>query len=234
MTPANLRLRFRGDCNDVAVPSLWSDDEITAYMNWAIEQFCIGWGGFADASSSATRLSAVAGQPFAKLSDRILKIKQAWLISPAESPNFRTIQILNLENLTRPRLIDDYGFQLRQVYDIRPGPVYAIVLGMEPNKVRWINVPQEDTQVQMAVLRLPLKRVTCTSCDELEVPDEFTETILLGMKSQGYLKQDAETFDKSKAREFLELFNAYVKQARTTREARESKVRVVSYGGVGA
>lgn len=227
MTPAELRASFKRDVADRATPPLWSDEEIYEYANWSIDQFCIGWGGFVDSSSSLTQLPIIAGQAFTARSPRIIKIHTAVLMS-----TYARLDVMNLQDMLREQLIDDYGFTMRQVYDMTPGPVTAMITDMEPNKVRWVHVPIVNDSVQLHITRLSKDRISCTGEGCIEVPDEFMRTILLGMKSQAYLKQDAETFDKTKAQEFLVLFDTYLKQARSVREARESKVRSVAYGGL--
>lgn len=228
MNPLDLLTSFRRDVADVATPPLWSDAEVYEYMNWAIDQFCIGWGGFVDSSSSITKLRVVAGQAFAAFSTRILKINAAFRVS-----DFAVIKVLNIQNMMREWIVDDYGFALRDVYDTKPGPIFAMITNMEPDKVRWVQVPVANDVVQLSVYRLALDPITCAGKGTIEVADEFLRTILLGMKSQAYMKQDAETFDKSKAEDFETKFIQYVAQAKTVRDTRESKVRLVRYGGVG-
>lgn len=224
MTPRGLHDSFKRDVADYATPSLWSDEEIYEYMNWSLDQFCIGWGGIVDSSSALTTLKAMPDQEFVKISPRILKIKTAY-----STTKNRRVKILNQQDVMAGYCVDDYGFEFRNIYESRPGPVRGIIIDMGAGKGRWVDIPTEDEMIKLVVERLPLCEISCQGAGDIELGDEFLRTILLGMKSQAYDKQDAESFDKSKAEKFLDLFNLYVRQARSVREARESKVRTVAF-----
>ena len=52
------------------------------------------------------------------------------------------------------------------------------------------------------------------------------------MVALAYNKQDAETYDKSKAEERAAKFLSYCDQAKTEQGRREHKYRTISYGGI--
>ena len=51
------------------------------------------------------------------------------------------------------------------------------------------------------------------------------------MAALAYMKQDAETYDKTKSAEFEARFLGYCDMARKEKERREHKTRIVAYGG---
>ena len=51
-------------------------------------------------------------------------------------------------------------------------------------------------------------------------------------KHRAYMKQDAETFDRTKADEFEKRFNAYCGQVKEEERRKAFKVRTVAYGGI--
>lgn len=52
------------------------------------------------------------------------------------------------------------------------------------------------------------------------------------MKHRAYMKQDAETFDRTKADEFEQRFNTYCEQVKREERRKGFKVRSVAYGGI--
>ena len=228
MTPRELKDQFRRDLHDVATPPLWADEDVYRFMNWALDTACMEWGGIADATSPITQLKAVTGVPFANISPRILKIKNAWSLT-----RNKQIDILNIENLMRQKYTDDYGFMFKAIYDTsRTGTVKIMVTGMEPNKIRWVDIPAADEVIQLSVLRLPLCEISCSGEGTIEFGPEFRETILNGMKHMAYAQQDADKFNAKARDDYGAAFRTGIDEMRRVRERRESHVRSVVYGGI--
>jgi hypothetical protein len=232
MTTDELLTQLRLELDDVAEPQLWADAELLGYLDDAQKMFCRLTGGLADASSSITRTNVVIGAKFSTISPKILKIRHAELVS-----NSRELTILNFEdreNWGSGR--DDYGniftglVSTAWASDNLPGPVRAIVVGMERNKIRLIQVPDATDVVQMIVYRLPLGNLT-DNCDP-EIDEQHHRHLLYWAKYLAYGKQDAETIDKTKSADFQGKFYAYCDQAKAERERREHKYRTVQYGGI--
>lgn len=216
---------FRIEVRDQVEQYLWSSAEIYMYLNDAQDMFCRLQGGIADATSAITQLAVTAGDTFVSVSPRILKIRQA-----TRAADGYELQILNFEDLQAGRPIDDYGCRVGYRVDHTPGPVRAIVVGMEANKIRLIQTPQEDQTINLLVYRMPLTAIT-GSGQALEIDEQHHRHLLLWMKHLAHQKQDAETYDRGRADMFRSEFLAYCDQAKAEREKREHKYRTVAYGG---
>lgn len=219
MNSTGLFSAFRSDVRDEVTPFLWSNADLARYADAAQIEFCKLEGGVADSSTTAvTQVPVVDGEAFAALHPSILKVRHARLQSDG-----RELTILNLEDLqTRP---DCTGRTF-----IATGVVHSMVLGMETNKARWFNIPVADDTVLLTVNRKPLTRITGPGID-LEIEEDHHEYLLLWMKYMAHMKQDAETYDKGRADSFKMQFEEYCRQAKSDRERREHKFRVMAYGG---
>lgn len=216
MTPHELYDLFRDEMSDVEEPYLWSDDLVYSYMEDAQRMLCRWTEGIADASTAEiTELALVDGTTWLDLDPRILRIRTATKSDGCD------VEILNFEDL-KPR-----GWR----FDGSTGPVRALVIGMEANRVRVF--PDCDTAetVSLTVFRLPLDPVD-DGCDELEVDEHHHRHLMLWMKACAYGKQDAETFDRTKKREFEAEFRAYCDAAKGEQGRARFKVRTVAYGGI--
>lgn len=217
---------YRADVRDDAAPYLWSSPEIYAYIDDAQKMFCRLQGGIADASSADTIVSVTAGDVFASISPRILKLREA-----RRSSDNRGLEILNFEDLQSTMLRDDYGIMgTGYTFDLTPGSVTALVVGMETNRVRLVRVPDADLTLNLIVYRLPLVTIT-GSGQALEIDEHHHRHLMLWMKHLGHQKQDAETYDRGRADMFRDEFYAYCDRAKAEREKREHKYRTVKYGG---
>ncbi len=211
-----LLARFRLETRDEASPPLWSDVEIYSYMDEAHMMFCRLTGGVSDASSGVTKLRGKAGQGFAALSSRILKLRAAFDV------NNQALKILNFEDLEAS---PSFG---SEIYDQRTGPVTALVVGMEPNKVRLIPVPVADTTFNMIVYRMPLDDISQAGQD-FEIDDQHHLSLLFWMQHLAHLKTDAETYDRGRSDQYKADFEAYCMQAKQEKGQREHKHRLMQF-----
>lgn len=216
---------FRSDLRDEAQPYLWTDSDVFGYMDDAQNMFCRLQGGIADASSTLTQVALTANQPFAAISPKILKLRQA-----NRAADFATLTILNFEDLSHQATQDDYGRRARYRLDNTVGQVDAIIVGMETNKIRLVHLPATDQSINLIVYRLPLTTLTAAGQD-LEIDEQHHRHLLLWMKHLAYAKQDAETYDKGRSDQFGQEFRVYCDLAKAEREKREHKYRTVGYGG---
>lgn len=232
MTGAELLALLRAELHDEAKPQLWSDVELLSYIDDGQKMFCRLAGGLADSSSAMTKLKARAGQPYAVLDPRILKVRYAHRAT--DSSQVSLINFEDIEHGVLPEL-DDSSYRVGQIYKIddTQGQIRYMILGMEANKVRFVYVPAEDQIVNLIVYRLPLDSVsTETKGSSLEIDSQHHRHLLGWAKHLAYSKQDAETYDKTKRVEFAREFHEYCEQARQERERREHKPRTVLYGGL--
>lgn len=227
MNGADLIAAFRSEVRDEVEPYLWSPEEVISYATAAQEMFCRLTGGLADASSALTTLALDVGDEFTNISPKILKLRAA-----RDAATGRDIELLNYEDLQLGGggFTSDYGnitsgFRL----DATQGAVRHAVVGMEPNKIRWLAIPAEAQTVKLVVYRMPLDPVT--DAEDLEIDEHHQPSLLSWMKHLAHRKQDAETFDKGRSDLFRDEFREYCRQAKEERERREHKFRTVAYGG---
>ena len=218
MNGADLIAAFRSEVRDEATPYLWSPEEAISYATAAQEMFCRLTGGISDATSAVTTLTVPAGVEFSSLSPRILKLRAA-----RDSATGRDIELLNYEDLQLGG--GGHCFRLDNIL----GAVRGVIVGMEPNKVRWVSIPAEDMTAELVVYRMPLSDVADN--EELEIDEHHQLYLLSWMKHLAHKKQDAETFDKGRSDLFRDEFREYCRQAKEERERREHKFRTVAYGG---
>lgn len=209
---------FRADVRDEATPYLWSDAEIFAYIDDAQKMFCRAQGGIADATSAVTQIAVTAGAAFVSISPLILKLRSVRRLTDG-----RDVEILNFEDLQADR---SYGYRL----DDLPGPIHAVVVGMETNKLRLVRIPDVNQTLALVVYRMPAAAITAAG-QALEIDEQHHRHLLGWMKHLAHRKQDAETYDRGRSEDFRNEFLAYCNQAKAERERREHKYRTVAYGG---
>lgn len=222
MTPQELHDLFRSDVVDTAAPYLWSEEEVRAYMNDAEKMLCRLTGGLADSTSSLTELEVVAGEGTAPFSNKILRVRSASLRSSE-----RDVSILNYEDLTHATNARLYTRQ----YMNTPGPVCAIILGMDEDRVRIIRLPEEDDVIDMYITRLPLRDIDDES-ERFEVAEHHHLWLLKWMEGLAYAKKDSEAYDKAKSDELKQEFRDYCREVSKEKDIRKHKPRLMSYGGI--
>lgn len=226
MNSTGLHDRFRSDTRDLGDPPLWTSAEIYQYLDDAQNMFARLTGGIADATSAVTQIAVTAGAVFVNLSPKILKIRTAQRLS-----DYRDVELLNVEDMQQPSITSDYGLVTRHSrLDATVGPIRALVLGMEANKARLVDIPAVDDTLALTVYRMPLAAITTTG-QTLEIDEQHHEHLLLWVKRCAHMKQDAETYDRGRAERFEQQFTAYCSQAKLERERREHKYRSIVYGG---
>lgn len=227
MTPRALFDLFRADVVDTALPYLWTDDEIWEYMDDAYSMFVRLRGGIPDATSDITSIPIVAGETYAAIDPRILKIRRAFLASTS-----RPLTPVNVEDEPISRIYD-YG-AAPVMADNLPGPVQYIVIGEEESLVRWVQVPVVNDAANLVVYRLPLNTISASSADTdmNEVQPHHHRHFLKWMKHRAYGKQDAETFDRGRSEQFKTSFEDYCELAKGELARAKSKVRTVAYAGL--
>ena len=217
---------FRSEVRDEVTPYLWSDVEVYSFIDDAQKMFCRLQGGIADASSAITHIDVMAGDVLVPISPLIRKLREA-----RRSADGYDLEILNFEDMQSHRPVDDYGYRSGYRIDNTVGIVKAIVVGMETNKIRLVQIPQEDQSIDLIVYRMPLVPITAAGGQQLEIDEHHHRHLLHWMKHLAHLKQDAETYDRGRSDMFGAEFLVYCDQAKVEREKREHKYRTVGYGG---
>lgn len=226
MISEELKDIFREEMVDLERPYLWSDATVYRYMNDAYTQFFRLTGGIADVTSVATQVDVVAGEYLTDLHPSILRIMSAQLASDQSM-----LKIFNMADADASTNTD-YGTVLNSIRVRRDGPVTTFVIGAERNKAILIDTPVVNDTINLHIYRLPLTRIVDGTHLLEELPEDHHMHLLNWMKHLAYLKQDAETFDKSKAEECEGLFRTYCGQCVAEWNRYKHKTRVTAYGGL--
>lgn len=218
MNSSELLDLYRSEMEDTLEPFLWSDEDIFRYANEAQKKLVRDTGGIPDGTTAAvTRIAVTTATDWYALHSSILQIRTA-----SRADTGRPIEVLNFEDMP----------QRRWYFDGVVGVLRALVIGIERHKLRVWQYPTEAVNVDLTVFRLPLVEITDAGDQEFEVDVEHHQSLLYWMRHLGYLKQDAETYDKNKAAEFEGYHNAYCTQVKEEERRKRHKTRVVRYGGI--
>lgn len=217
---------WRDSVADTVEPYLWSDREAYRFLNDAYFMFVRLTGGVPDFGSAECEVQVRAGEAFGDLHPSVLRIMSATLRSKQ-----RPIKIVNSTDL--PSLTtDDYGGRAKITDFNSPGDVSHMVIGMVPDRVRFVMVPMEDDVVDLQIYRLPLSQITRDNQKLCDVSVIHHEHLMHWMSFRAYGKQDADAFDPRRAEYHKAEFERYCAQALRERERYKHKNRVVVYGGL--
>lgn len=217
MNSTDLLERFRSDVKDDALPYLWSDEEIYSNIDDAQKMFCRLTDGLPDASSVATLVTYISGDEWVDTHPSVMKFRAARFAS-----NGRPITIVNYEDLA------EHCVRL----DGKSGLPKYFVIGMEKDKALFYPIPTDGDTIKLLIDRLPLKTITCVGDQKFEIPEEHQLHLLDWVKHLAYMKQDAETLDKTASANFEAEFRRYCETARKEKERHKHKTRTVQYGGI--
>ena len=225
-TASELIAYWRRCVLDTVKPYLWSDDDALSYANDAYNMFVRLTGGIADFLSDAAAVNIVAGEATAELSPTILRI-----MSATRRSDNQPIEIINNTDLGKMRS-SDYGQIKQLVLDALQGPVRYMVLGMQRDQVRWVQVPVVDDVCDMQIYRLPLEGLTNFESTLDEVAEEHRIHLVDWMSHLAYKKHDADAFDPRRSDAAAAAFQDYCKLSKAEWERYKHKRRVVNYGGL--
>lgn len=218
MLSADIIAVFREEMNDEATPYLWSDTLLYSYLDIAQKDFCRRTEGIEDSATPAiAQATILAGEEWVTLDPRILKVRAV-----TNAATGRPFKVFNAE--TAP----ENGV----VFNGRAGAVEVFVTGLTKHKLRAWPKAAADTSIELSVFRLPLDTITDAGDQTPEIDEQHHYYLTLGMKALAYGKEDAETFNRSKAEEYDARFRAYCAQARREQGRLRRDVGTVSYGGL--
>lgn len=187
MTVAEFIARFRSEMADSAAPYLWSDDEIVAYLNEAVNEACERARLIEDSSTpEVCSLTLVPGQSEYLLHESVIDVRRV-------SFNGKKLGMTSVEEEDE----NDLTWESRKGAE----PLRVIVSGT--NRIRLVPEPTQAATVALTVYRTPLAALTNSApTGSPEIPAIFHPRLKDWIYRCAYLKQDAETFDKSSADEF--------------------------------
>ncbi len=179
MKLSDLIAETRRRLDDQAAPYLWSDEELTAYLNAAEREACERAKLIEDDSSAMTLLNLVAGTAKYNLNPLILGVNRVFMRGRA------------LDRTTREKLDDTSGR-----WEDDTGEPRAFM-----DEVRYLRLypqPTEDDTARLTVWRLPLLPMEDED-DEPEIGERYHLRMLDWAIRLAYLKRDADAFDQAKA-----------------------------------
>ncbi len=203
---------FRTEVRDVDYPYLFDDEQIYAYINAAQVEFCRRTQGVEDGRSFT--LAITPGTEWYPVNKRILKLRKAYFVDSG-----RPVEVVNQERT------EQQGIR----FDGRPGPLQALVAGIQKDTLRAWPLPNQAATVALDVFRLP-KPVG--EGDSLEVDEQHHLALLHWVKHLAYSVQDADAFDRTKAADYEARFVAYCERADVEQTRARRQVGTVQYGGL--
>jgi hypothetical protein len=231
MTPKGVVDRFRLDLADDLTPPLWTDIEICGYLHDAQQMLCRKVEGIRDATSDVTQIEIASNTPWVDVDPSVLRIRAASLVSTG-----KPVRVLSYEDVVGTDGTT-HAWPFNPTEMALTGVVVCAIIGMEDEKLRLVRIPAASDTLQLLVERLPVIPLSIEKDikelpDEFEVREEHHLALLLWMKHLAYSKQDVETFDERKAANYEKDFLAYCETARAEKSRRNSKPRLIQYGGL--
>jgi len=218
--PSELYTRFRSDVVDQVEPFLWTKDDVWGYMQDAQSMFVRLTKGLRDVTSKATRYVVAKGDPWITLHPSVLLVRSITLDS-----NKLKLRLVSYDETAGSN--DRSPITVAELDNV--GPINGAIVGMEEGKVRFTTVPAVDDSVSLVIERLPL----CDLEDDeaFEIREEHHLHLLKWMKHLAFLKQDSETLDEKRAKDYEAEFVGYCDLAADEKKRRNHKPRLIAYGG---
>lgn len=199
-TLAELLAQARIDLDDPEFPgngddsnSLWSNAELTGYINRAIDEACFRARLIRDSTSKITQVDVLTGVHTYKLDRRIYQILRAKLDSDVRPLNRTGESELDTE---------DNG------WETRTGQPREYLEDMSAHSIRLIGIPEADDTLRLTVQRTqqtPL-RLDYKDKDKPEIADRLHMEVLDYAYYLALRKQDDDTSSLTRANFFLGRF----------------------------
>lgn len=195
MNVADFIAAFRSELADKEEPPLWSDDEIAAYLNEAVQEACERAYLIEDRSTPA--VCAIALQPGVdtyNLHASVFEIKR--LTYRGRPLNETSVDALDAESP---------GWEARQGQP--RGFIFEQASGAQPARVRLVPTPNQADAIALTVYRGALKPLNADQdTAKPEIHERYHARLKHWIYCRAYLKQDPETHDKARAAEFAAEF----------------------------
>lgn len=217
MTLEELIDAFRDRSGDTVTPPLWSDDEVTLFLNEAQNEACERARLILDTTSpEVCELYVSAGTSGYDLDPRVLEIRRA-----------------KLDLATRPLVetsIEELDAQMPG-WESKTGTPTHFFQTSETG-LTLVPKPLAADTLRLRVIRLPLQPMADDS-DEPEIAAKHHYRMLDWALRCAYLKQDSEALDKQKAADHEAMFAASFgvrPDANVQRKRRDRRTPVVQMG----
>lgn len=235
MTGDELLAEFRSDNDDLTPDgsdedALWKDSDFYRYLDTAQKQFARLTECFLD-GETFDNVPVTANDPWVAISPRIVRIHSAYMNTLG-----RELDVKKFAEMDSFMTVDDYGSSLSFAspgqWRTRTGNPSTLVLNMTKGKGRLAPIPTAADTLTLMVSRLPLTDITDES-STLEVDEvEEQRVLLLSVRAQSYMKQDADTYDSELAKRFEAEFTAACAQIKRNYDQLRHTAGTVRYGGL--
>lgn len=186
---------FRDQVEDHAVPPFWSDAQIVRYLNEAVQEAC-----------ERAKL----------IEDRLTPAVCTVTLAPDVSTYPLHPSVFEIKRVTfRGRPLDETSVEEMDAdcpgWETLKGLPRAYIFeqasGIRPANIRLVRTPTQADTLALTVYRGALKPLSADRDTERpEIPERFHENLMDWVLHRAYLKQDADTFDPTKAAESKALF----------------------------
>lgn len=186
---------FRDTVKDHSVPPFWSSENIVRYLNEAVQEAC-----------ERAKL----------IEDRLTPAVCTVTLEPNVSTYQLHASVFEIKRVTlRGRPLDETSVE--EMDDDCPGwenlkglPrcfIFEPTAGIRSASLRLVRIPTQADTLALTVYRGALKPLSADiDHGKPEIPERFHERLMDWVLHRAYLKQDADSFDPSKAAESKALF----------------------------
>ena len=186
---------FRDQVADHAVPPFWSDAQIVRYLNEAVQEACERAKLIEDRLTPAVCTITLAPDVSTyQLHPSVFEIKRATLRG-------RPLDETSVEELD----CDFPGWESAK--GLPRAFIFEQANGARAASIRLVRIPTQADTLALTVYRGALKPLSADfDTAKPEIPERFHERLMDWVLHRAYLKQDADTFDPTKAAESKALF----------------------------
>lgn len=185
--------KFRRETGDRTAPYRWDNDAVTEFINLAEDEACRRAGLLVDSSSELTQASVIAHDPVVELSEEVIHIRRAVLVSSGRVLVPRVA-----------RSMDDEvpGWETSQ----SSSPI-VFIPDWETAKIHLWPPSRVNDELRLTVVRTPRRRLSSPE-DTPEIARRYHQGLINWAKCLAYSDQDIDTFDPKAAEKCGALFTA--------------------------
>ena len=174
---------FRYEASDNSSPYFWTDYFLSRAASQAEQEACRRGALILDSSSPFCLISFGAGDSLLKLGGKILEIRRAKISSSGRK----------IDPVTSSQLDRNSG-----QWESETGEPIAYVTDYQTGHIRLYPTPTAADEIKLTVRRMPLADLVDDN-DEPEIRPESHLGLVQWMLYRAYMRQDADTFNPTKA-----------------------------------